>query len=139
LSDVFSLDLTPLIEDGDLDRLQWKDRRPIGSAFLTRWGHSSSVYDNKIYIFGGRFSNDLNDLLVLDLDKNTIKGLKILGELPKARRRHSSCFIGSCMIIFGGFNGEYYNDLHYINAFELRTRLQVPSSTYQKSLTNFVN
>ena len=34
------------------------------SSFLTRWGHSSVVYDNKIYIFGGRFSNDLNDLLV---------------------------------------------------------------------------
>lgn len=100
-----------------MERLRWRDRKPLGSAFLTRWGHSSSVYDNKIYIFGGRFSNDLNDLLVLDVDRNTIKGLKIMGELPKARRRHSSCFIGSCMIIFGGFNGEYYNDLHYINVF----------------------
>ena len=49
----------------------------MGSAFLTRWGHSSAVYDNKIYIFGGRFSNDLNDLLVLDIEKNTIKALKI--------------------------------------------------------------
>lgn len=109
--------MAPLIKDGDTERLEWRDRKPLGSAFLTRWGHSSSVYDNKIYIFGGRFSNDLNDLLVLDIERNTIKALKIAAELPKARRRHSACFIGSCMIIFGGFNGEYYNDLYYINVF----------------------
>jgi hypothetical protein len=94
-----------LVEDGDIDRLEWKDRKPLGSSFLTRWGHSSAVYDNKIYVFGGRFSNDLNDLLVIDIERNVIKGLKIVGDLPKARRRHSSCFVGSCMIIFGGFNG----------------------------------
>lgn len=69
--------MTPLLKDGDIESLEWKDRKPLGSAFLTRWGHSSSVYDNKIYIFGGRFSNDLNDLLVLDIEKNTIKALKI--------------------------------------------------------------
>lgn len=63
---MYSIDFTCLLQDGDYDRLEWKDRKPMGSAFLTRWGHSSAVYDNKIYIFGGRFSNDLNDLLVLD-------------------------------------------------------------------------
>ena len=41
------------------------------------------------------------------------------GEHPKPRRRHCAGFVGSCMIIFGGFNGEYFNDLHYINVFEL--------------------
>lgn len=139
LSDVFSLDLTPLIKDGDMERVEWKDRKPIGSAFLTRWGHSSAVYDNKIYIFGGRFSNDLNDLLVLDIQKNTIKALKISAELPKARRRHSACFIGSCMIIFGGFNGEYYNDLNYINVFQLKSRLQVPPSNFGRNIGNAIN
>lgn len=64
LSDIFSLDLTPLINGEDHENLVWRDRKPLGSAFLTRWGHSSAVYDRKIYIFGGRFSNDLNDILV---------------------------------------------------------------------------
>ena len=41
--------------------------------------------------------------------------LKVMGEAPKARRRHSACFLGSSMLIFGGFNGEYFNDLHYVN------------------------
>ena len=67
----------------------------------------------------------MNDLLVLDIEKNTLKTLKISSELPKARRRHSACFVGSCMLIFGGFNGEYYNDLYYINVFELKSKLQV--------------
>jgi N-acetylneuraminic acid mutarotase len=75
------------------------------STFLTRWGHTSAVYDNKIYVFGGRFCNDLSDTLVLDPARDVISTLKIQGEAPKARRRHSSCFLGSSLLIFGGFNG----------------------------------
>ena len=127
LKDVYSLDLTPLLNSENYSELEWVERKPTGSAFLTRWGHSSAVYDNKVYIFGGRFSNDLNDVLVLDIEKNSLKALKTATDLPKARRRHSACFFGSCMIIFGGFNGEYFNDLHYINVFELKTKLQAQS------------
>lgn len=43
------------------------------------------------------------------------------------------------MIVFGGFNGEYYNDLYYINVFELRTRLQIPSSNLLKNISKIVN
>ena len=85
------------------------------NTFLTRWGHTSAVYDDKIYVFGGRFCNDLNDILILDPARDQITTAKIQGDVPKARRRHSACFLGSSMLIFGGFNGEYFNDLHYIN------------------------
>ena len=43
------------------------------------------------------------------------------------------------MLIFGGFNGEYYNDLYYINVFELKSRLQVPSSPRARNLLKMVN
>ena len=124
LSDVFSLDLTPLLETGSTKKLQWVERKLKGSSFLSRWGHSSAVYDGKIYVFAGRFSNDLNDVLVIDVTSNSLRGLKIssTSEPPKPRRRHSACFVGSCMIAFGGFNGEYFNDLHYINVFELNSK-----------------
>lgn len=105
LKDVYSLDLTPLFKNKNISALKWKQLKPEGSAFLTRWGHSSAVYNGNIYIFGGRFSNDLNDVLILDIEKNKLKNLKTSNDLPKARRRHSACFVGSCMIIFGGFNG----------------------------------
>lgn len=75
------------------------------NTFLTRWGHTSAVYEDKIYVFGGRFCNDLNDIQVLDPAKDQVAPLITSGEIPKARRRHSACFLGSSMLIFGGFNG----------------------------------
>ena len=125
LSDVYSLDLTPLLETGKTDKLKWTERKLKGASFLSRWGHSSVVFDKKIYVFAGRFSNDLNDILVIDVSNNTLKGLKMGGnpiDHPKPRRRHCASFMGSCMIIFGGFNGDYFNDLHYINVFELSNK-----------------
>ena len=116
LSDVYSLDLTSLLSTGNPNQLKWRERKIKGASFLTRWGHSSAVYDKKIYVFGGRFSNDLNDLLVFDTELDTIKNMKIgSSTAPKPRRRHCACFIGSSMLTFGGFNGDYFNDLHYIN------------------------
>lgn len=49
--------------------------------------------------------------------------MKVHGDPPKARRRHSACFLGSSMMIFGGFNGEYFNDLHYINIYSNRKKV----------------
>lgn len=98
------------------------------NTFLTRWGHTASVNEDKIYVFGGRFCNDLNDILVLDPSKDQITTLKVQGELPKARRRHSACFLGSCMLIFGGFNGEYFNDLNYIKINQTKKKLSVLSN-----------
>ncbi len=69
---------------------------------------------NKIYVFGGRFSNDLNDLLVIDLQANTIRMVKGCQDAPSARRRHCAVFMGNSLMVFGGFNGEYFNDLYYV-------------------------
>jgi hypothetical protein len=140
LSDVFSMDFTPLLESGSTKELRWVEHKLKGSSFLTRWGHSSVVYDNKIYVFAGRFSNDLNDLLVIDVQANTLRSVKIGGSVqdhPKPRRRHCAGFVGSCMIAFGGFNGEYFNDLHYINVFELSNRLE--QSSLEENFKSYVN
>ena len=126
LSDVYSLDLAPLFETGSVKQLKWTERKVKGASFLSRWGHSSAVFDGKIYVFAGRFSSDLNDVLVIDVQTNSLKGLKMGGnaaDYPKPRRRHCAGFVGSCMIIFGGFNGEYFNDLHYINVFQLNAKV----------------
>lgn len=75
MNDIYSMDVTALLKNGE-KTLKWKERKVKGNTFLTRWGHSSVVYENKIYIFGGRFSNDLNDILVVDLEKSTMRALK---------------------------------------------------------------
>lgn len=95
------------------------------NTFLTRWGHTSAVFEDKIYVFGGRFCNDLNDIQVLDPSKDQVTTLNAGGEIPKARRRHSACFLGSSMLIFGGFNGEYFNDLHYIKINSAKKRVGI--------------
>jgi hypothetical protein len=39
--------------------------------------------------------------------------------MPKARRRHSTVFIASSLIMFGGFDGNFYNDLHILHTNKL--------------------
>lgn len=104
LNDVWKVNLTSLLQTGTTNQLEWEEVKLNRASFLTRWGHTSAVFDEKIYVFGGRFSNDLQDILIIDPAKETIKVLNHK-EPPRARRRHSSVFVGSCMIIFGGFNG----------------------------------
>jgi hypothetical protein len=35
--------------------------------------------------------------------------------LPKPRRRHSCIFVSNCLVMFGGFDGEFYNDLNVMD------------------------
>jgi len=35
--------------------------------------------------------------------------------MPKPRRRACINFVGNCLLMFGGFNAEYFNDLHTID------------------------
>lgn len=137
LNDVYSLDLRPLLETGDASKLEWRERKLEGSTFLTRWGHTSTVLGDKIYVFAGRFSNDLNDLLMIDLNNNIIRNVKGALDAPIARRRHCAAFMGSSLLVFGGFNGEYFNDLHYITLQESKT--WVNKSSVVSRLAQLVN
>ena len=67
-----------------------------------------------IYVFGGRSNEDLQDLFSLDPRTGEVKVIEAEAS-PKARRRHSGGFIGSCLALFGGFDGNYFNDYFYIN------------------------
>jgi hypothetical protein len=50
---------------------------------------------------------------------------------PVPRRRHSSVFLGDQMIIFGGFDGDFYNDMHYATFITPKTE-ELLESTYLK-------
>lgn len=78
-NDIFTLDLAPLLNSGDTSKLKWAEKSAAGIQLLPRWGHSLAVYNDRIYIFGGRFSNDLNDVLVYHPESNAIKMLKTGG------------------------------------------------------------
>jgi len=54
-------------------------------------------------------------LYVFDPKKNTLTEIAVeKATLPKARRRHASAFIGSTLLIFGGYNGNYMKDFNFI-------------------------
>lgn len=65
-----------------------------------------------MYILGGRNDIDLNDVFVFDPATESWFEIEIIQRIPKPRRRHTAVFIASSLIIFGGFDGEFYNDLY---------------------------
>ena len=81
----------------------------------TRWGHAAAVHDDKVYILGGRNEQDISDLHCLDLAKMKWSEIGINHQLPKARRRHSAVFISGSLVMFGGFDGEFFNDMHVMH------------------------
>ena len=58
----------------------------------------------------------MNDLTAISLADHTISKMQTSRE-PEARRRHSGGFIGSSLVLFGGFDGSYFDDLFYINLY----------------------
>ena len=79
LKDVYRMDFGEFLKSNDIKSLQWKEEVIGSSDFIPRWGHSSSynATNDKIYIFGGRFSNDLQDIIILDLDKRQSKKISV--------------------------------------------------------------
>jgi len=82
----------------------------------TRWGHGAAVHDQtKLFILGGRNDNDVNDLHCFDIEAMEWQQLEIGHPLPKPRRRHSCILVSNCLVMFGGFDGEFYSDLNVLN------------------------
>lgn len=67
-------------------------------------------------IIGGRNENDVDDLHCFDLQKMRWKEINVGNSKPQARRRLTCIQIGpNTIVMFGGFNGQYYNDLHALD------------------------
>lgn len=75
------------------------------------------MFDGKIYCVGGRISSSLdnNDIYVYDPSAATLRGVLVNSEkVPKPRRKHASAMIGTSLLLFGGYDGKYLKDFHYI-------------------------
>ena len=59
-----------------------------------RWGHSSTIYNKKMIIFGGRQSTkSLANIYSFDLDTNTWQKIDPIGHIPPARDSHSTILV----------------------------------------------
>ena len=97
---------------------QWENvELEIGApAPCARSGHSASVFNGNMYVFGGKndSSEKLNDLWLFNIaDKKWIE-IEAEGEVPFERSGHSSDIYEDYLVIFGGIWDvtKELNDLH---------------------------
>ena len=114
IGDMHKLSLLPLIENRAED-LKWEVVL-LNEPILQRWGHSSDVLNGKIYIFAGRVnsSTDDSELIEYNCQSGELRMVQYEGRAPQPRRRHGSVLVGDCLLIFGGYNGKYFNDFSFI-------------------------
>lgn len=83
-----------------------KEKDPqYACAPFQRYGHTAVVYNNNVYIWGGR--NDeygCNTLFCFNTETLTWSIPQVSGEIPRGKDGHSACVIGDNMYIFGGFD-----------------------------------
>ena len=105
----------------DLEKLEWK-KISQDSQTNNRFGHTSVIYQNKIYLYGGRtkYGNSfvspgleifsLNDKCYINHDPEG-------GIIPEPRKNHIAELVGNQMLIHGGIreNNQVLGDCCYLN------------------------
>jgi len=89
-----------------------------GSASPLRAGHTSVIYKDFMYVFGGWDGECLRDeMLELDLSQNMWTELPTSGKAPCARYRHTAVVCSNGMFVFGGAgpSASRFADLHAFN------------------------
>lgn len=76
--------------------------------------HTSVVYGDKMYLYGGSGTTSENDLFyALDLKNYKWDVIRARGDLPKPRDEHTCVLYEGCMVVFGGFiDGERVNEIY---------------------------
>jgi N-acetylneuraminic acid mutarotase len=104
----------------------WKLLNCSGEEPIRRWCHSACVSKYGImYVFGGcaLVGNSyvkLNDMYQLDLHSNIWKKITIFGNIPSPRQGHSILEFDNEILLFGGANTQYFNDLYSFNPMNQR-------------------
>ena len=110
----------------DLEKLEW-NKITQNSQTNNRFGHTSIIYQNKIYLFGGRtkYGNSFVSpgLEIFSLnDKNYINHDSEGGIIPEPRKNHIAELVGNQMLIHGGINenNQVVGDCYYLNLSQLK-------------------
>ena len=64
-------------------------------------------------VFGGNNFDAVNELFVYEVSKSEWSKLKPMGQPPSKRYGHQAVFTSAGrMLVIGGFNGTFLNDVH---------------------------
>jgi len=114
----------------DFDSFEWTQietdplKRPKPREF-----HSSIVYENSLWIFGGKSNRYENDLFQFDFATNSWREIRALsGPLPSKRFGHSAVVHNNNLYICGGYDsfGFICNDLYEFSFSKLVWRKMEP-------------
>lgn len=96
---------------------------PVGAVQPSpRSGHSACIYENAMYVFGGKDddNNKLNDLWRLDLNTYQWTEIKPVDNYkPLERSGHSSDIFENYLVVFGGIY-EITKELNDFHLFDLK-------------------
>jgi hypothetical protein len=100
-----------------LDTLTWTNPQTTGTRPCRRRAHTTCVYNNCMYVFGGGDGvQALNDTYMLNLTDMHWTELKTTGIVPISRGYHTSNLIKSQFIVYGGSDGhECFSDVHVLD------------------------
>jgi hypothetical protein len=98
-SDLFILNVT--------SHSRWTPVPTVGETPSARCGHSASLVDSHMFVWGGRGQKQLSepDPYVLDIKKREWMRLQSTGPVPSARFQHVSWTVNDKVYIFGGHDG----------------------------------
>ena len=110
----------------NLEQLEWI-KIPQKSPTNNRFGHTSVIYQNKIFLFGGRTKYGGGfvspGLEIFSLTENAFTNQDPEGNIfPEPRKNHIAELIGNQMLIHGGLNesNEILNDCYFLNLNQLK-------------------
>jgi len=81
------------------------------------FGHSGTTINEHLFIFGGFVDEETSNasLLLSDTRGGKFSRLRVRGDIPPVRERHSASLVGKKIYIFGGYcrgSESYYNTVH---------------------------
>jgi N-acetylneuraminic acid mutarotase len=74
----------------------------IDNVQYQRAGHSADLIVGSVYLFGGYYRGDKNDVQVYDIQNSTLQRVDAVGNPPSARGYHGSAVIEEHLYVFGG-------------------------------------
>jgi hypothetical protein len=72
LKDLYYLDLAGLLQTEKCEDLRW-GKVELKGEITERWGHTTNYYNGDIFVFGGRSSEDMNDLAAISLADGAVR------------------------------------------------------------------
>jgi hypothetical protein len=140
LNDLDIFELKDFIEDPQNNSITCVKIEVKFNIPTSRWGHAAVVHNqSKLLIIGGRNENDINDIHCYDAVEQSWSYSLNCNNSPKPRRRHSAVLLSNCLVMFGGFDGQFYDDLNLLNLKPDANQVVILPSTKDIDLISLVN